>query len=286
MKQNTLYPPRKQAYKKKPSSMKKLPFTLLLLALSSAVHAELKIFTLQHHLASDLISTIAPLVGQDGAVTGMSNQLIVRATPEQMREIETIVNQLDTERVNRKITVSTNQLSNTETQRIEANGNLKKGSVSIGNDHYSLPNTVNIDLENNQRRSHQNAQQFINVLDGERAFIRVGTIVPYTQDWIVMTQHYVQVANTTSWQEISTGFAVRPRTIGDEVELEITPRIAKQNTNQFIDFEELTTVVRVHLGEWVDIGGTMQNRDDVSRKILGYAAMQSSKNTSLNIKVE
>jgi type II secretory pathway component GspD/PulD (secretin) len=266
--------------------MKKLLFTLLLLALSSTVHAELKIFTLQHHLASDLISTIAPLVGQDGAVTGMSNQLIVRATPEQMREIETIVNQLDTERVNRKITVSTNQLSNTETQRIEANGNLKKGSVSIGNDHYSLPNTVNIDLENNQRRNHQNAQQFINVLDGERAFIRVGTIVPYTQDWIVMTQHYVQVANTTSWQEISTGFAVRPRTIGDEIELEITPRIAKQNTNQFIDFEELTTVVRVHLGEWVDIGGTMQNRDDVSRKILGYAAMQSSKNTSLNIKVE
>jgi hypothetical protein len=266
--------------------MKRLLLGLMFLGISSFAQAELKIFTLQHHFASDLIPTIAPLVGQDGAVTGMTNQLIVRATAEQMREIEVLVAQLDTVRVNRKITVSSNQISNAETQRIEANGKIKKGSVIIGNDRSSSPNTVHIDLEKNQSRTHQNTQQFINVLDGERAFIRVGTIVPYTQDWVMMTQRYVQVANTTSWQEISTGFAVRPRTIGNEVELEITPRIAKLNTNQFIDFEELTTVLRVHLGEWMDIGGAMQNRDDVSRKILGHATMQSGENQILNIKVE
>lgn len=266
--------------------MKKLLLALLLSTLSALAYAELRIFTLQHHFASDLIPTISPLVGQGGTVTGTNNQLIVRTTPEQMREIEALVNQLDTERVNRKITVSSSQLTSTGSQHIEANGKIKTGKVIIGNDRNSSPNTVNIDLENNQNRTNRNSQQFINVLDGERAFIRVGTIVPYTQDWVTMTQHYVQVVNTTNWHEISTGFAVRPRTIGNEVELEITPRIAKLNTNQFIDFEELTTVVRVKLGEWVDIGGTMQHRDDVSRKILSHTAIQSNENNTINIKVE
>lgn len=266
--------------------MKKLLLALLLSTLSALAYAELRIFTLQHHFASDLIPTISPLVGQGGTVTGTNNQLIVRTTPEQMREIEALVNQLDTERVNRKITVSSSQLTSTGSQHIEANGKIKTGRVIIGNDRNSSPNTVNIDLENNQNRTNRNSQQFINVLDGERAFIRVGTIVPYTQDWVTMTQHYVQVVNTTNWHEISTGFAVRPRTIGNEVELEITPRIAKLNTNQFIDFEELTTVVRVHLGEWIDIGGTMQHRDDVSRKILGHTAIQSNDDHMINIKVE
>jgi type II secretory pathway component GspD/PulD (secretin) len=259
---------------------------LLLFSFSASAFAELKIFTLQHHFANDLISTISPLVGSDGAVTGMNNQLIVRATPEQMREIEALVTQLDTERINRKITVRSSQSSNINNQRIEANGKIKMGKIIVGNDQSRPSNTVNIDLDNQQNRTSQNTQQFINVLDGERAYIRAGAIVPYTQDWASITRHYVQVVSTTDWQEISTGFAVRPRTIGNQVELEITPRIAKLNTNQFIDFEALSTVIKVNLGEWVDIGGTMQQKDDVSRKILGSTSLNLNKNSTLIIKVD
>ena len=88
------------------------------------------------------------------------------------------------------------------------------------------------------------------------------------------------------WREISIGFAVRPRTIGNEVELEITPRIAKLNGQGFIDFEELTTIIRTSLGNWVDLGSTMQNRDDVSRKILGLQQTSSQQNSNLMVKVD
>ncbi|HSF71497.1 MAG TPA: nodulation protein NolW, partial [Methylotenera sp.] len=72
----------------------------------------------------------------------------------------------------------------------------------------------------------------------------------------------------------------------NEVELEITPRIARMNNQGFIDFEELTTVIRTRLGSWVDVGGTMQQNDEVSRKILGSQSSYSQQNSSLSVKVD
>ena len=100
----------------------------------------------------------------------------------------------------------------------------------------------------------------------------------------------MQIDRTTDWREITTGFAVRPRTVVNpkekQVELEITPRIAKLNGQGFIDFEELTTIVRTTLGNWVDIGGTMQQNDEVSRKILGMQNTSNQQKSSLSIKVD
>jgi hypothetical protein len=124
------------------------------------------------------------------------------------------------------------------------------------------------------------------VLDGERAFIRVGQLVLFTQEWVTITRRYIQVDRFTDWREVTTGFAVRPRTIGNEVELEITPRIARMNNQGFIDFEELTTIIRAPLGSWVDIGGTMQQNDEVSRKILSSQNSSSQQKTNLSVKVD
>ena len=71
---------------------------------------EFKIITLQHQFADNLLPIIAPMVGADGTATGMQNQLILRASPDRMREIEATVQQLDIARVNRRITInSSNQ---------------------------------------------------------------------------------------------------------------------------------------------------------------------------------
>lgn len=247
---------------------------------------EFKIITLQHRFASDLLPIIEPLVGAEGTATGMRNQLILRASPERMREIESTVAQLDVDRVNRKITVNNSSNSRALENRIEASGKVKIGNVTISNDRYAKPNSGNIDITNNSSNTQQNSSQFLNVLDGERAFIRVGQSVPFTQEWMTITRRYTQVTQITDWQDISTGFAVRPRTIGNQVELEITPRIAQLNNQGFIDFEELSTIVRVSLGEWVDIGGTMQNHDEISRKILGLQSTSSQQNSNLVIKVD
>jgi type II secretory pathway component GspD/PulD (secretin) len=123
-------------------------------------------------------------------------------------------------------------------------------------------------------------------MDGASAFIRIGQSVPFTQQWAVFSQRYAHVAQTTEFQEITTGFAVTPRYVGDEVEVEVTPRIARLNSGGRIDFEELSTRVRVKPGQWFDLGGTMQGRDEVSRAIMGSGFNTSSRSTGLMIRVD
>lgn len=264
--------------------------SLISFSLIAQAETEFKIITLQHRFADDLLPTITPMVGADGTATGIQNQLILRASPERMRDIEAIVESLDVTRVNRRITVSNSNHTESQQNRTEASGTIRRGNVTISNDRGSndrrAPNTGRIDIERNTSSISRNSNQFINVLDGERAYISNGQIVPFTQEWISLTRRYVQIERFTDWREITTGFAVRPRTIGNQIELEITPRISNLNNQGFIDFESLTTTIRVSLGDWVNIGGTMQNNDEISRKILGLQSTSNSQNSNINIKVE
>ena len=267
-------------------TMKKILFVLLLFSLPAIAETEFKIFTLQHRFASDLLPTVSQMVGADGTANGIDNQLIIRAQPERMREIETLVTQMDIARINRKISFNTSNTLQSQSERAEASGKVKMGKVTVGNDRRAKPNTGNIDIENSSSNIKQNSNQFINVLDGERAFIRVGQIVPFSQEWVTITRRYIQVDRFTDWREVTTGFAVRPRTINNTVELEITPRIARLNNQGYVDFEELSTVIRTPLGSWVDIGGTMQQNDEVSRKILGSQSSASQQKSGLSVKVD
>ncbi len=266
----------------------KVLFCLIyLITFSLVVHAEteFKIITLQHQFAENLLPIIAPMVGANGTATGMQNQLILRASPDRMREIEAIVQQLDIARVNRRITVNTSNSNQSQLNRTEVSGKTKIDNITIGNDRNARANSGNITVERKRNHSQNNSSQFLNVLDGERAFIQIGKIVPFTQEWVSITRRYVQIERTTNWRNITTGFAVRPRTIGNQVELEITPRIASLNNQGMIDFEELSTTLRISLNEWVDIGSTMQNHDDISRQILGRQNTTSSQHSSIMIKV-
>lgn len=260
--------------------------SLMLISIIASAETEFKIITLQHRFASDLLPSITPMVGAQGTATGFDNQLILRTTPERMREIEALVDKLDATRVNRKITVRSVGLIESQQNRTEATGTVKIGQIIVSNDRRALPNAGRIDIERNRSISRQNTNQFINVLDGERAFISNGQVVPFTQEWVTITKRYIQINYSTDWREITTGFAVRPRTIGQQIELEITPRIARLNNQGYIDFEQLKTTIRVSLGEWIDIGGTMQSNDEVSRKILGLRSSSNTQNNSLTIKVD
>ncbi len=272
--------------------MKKCLLALWLLAygLCAWAETEFKIITLQHRFASDLLPVIEPMVGPDGTANGIDNQLIVRASPERMHEIEAIVTKLDAARTNRKITVRSGQTAQSEQTKVDARGAVKVGKVTVANDRRARPDSAHVEAGQTNRSTQQTGQQFINVLDGERAYIRAGQIVPFTEEWISLTRRYVRVERFTDWREISTGFAVRPRTVGNpenrQIELEITPRISSLDGRGQIDFEELSTIVRTTLGTWIDLGATMQKNDDVSHKILGFSANYSSTESSLQIRID
>lgn len=252
-----------------------------------AAQNELKTITLKHRFAEDLLPMVQPLVGPGGTANGMNNLLIIRTTPERMAEIEQVVNQLDVMRRNICIEVSHDSNLQSTDRRISAGGRGRVGDteVVIG-DPGRRRHGARVEIGQGSSRISRQGSQFLTVMDGGDAFIEVGQSVPYTRQWAVFTQRYTQIQQTTEFEDITTGFAVSPRYIGDEVEVEITPRIARLGRGGVIDFEALSTRVRVRPGEWFDLGGIMTASDEVSRAILQSASGATTESSSLMIRVD
>lgn len=246
---------------------------------------EFRMITLQHRFADDILPVVEPMVGPTGSARALDNHLLITTTLERMAAIDEIIAKLDVQRKNVRITISHEDVRETERQRAGVSGRARVGDAEI-----RLPGDrrgdVAIDIERNETASSQQGSQFLTVLDGERAFIRIGQSVPYTQQWLTLTQRYASVQQTTQFRDITTGFSVRPRYIGNQVELEVAPRIARPDSAGFVDFEALSTVVQVTPGKWFDLGGTMQSRDEISRAILSGQESGSRRNSVLMIKVD
>lgn len=266
----------------------------LCLFMPAGAETQFKIITLQHRFAEEILPAIQPLVSDDGTATAMQNNLIVRTSRNNMAEIEQIVSSMDTVRNNLKITIRRNNKNDIGEKRTEITGRKRIGNVTVetGGGRINSPDVMALDIENYQSKSNLSSEQFIRVADGELAFISVGQSIPYTQEWINLTNRYIGIQRSTAFVNIDIGFTVRPRTIGNprtidnKVQLEITPRFSQLNRNGFIDFTTLTTTIQVNRGEWFDIADTMQQKDEVSYAILNWQSKNQSVNDQLLIRVE
>ncbi len=247
---------------------------------------ELKVITLQHRFAEDLIPTIQPMIGPDGTISGYQNQLIVRANPQNMAEIEKLVATLDAVQKNLKISVSRSAFDNSENSNVSVTGRKRFGDIEVGTRHPGNQQGARVDIDQRESRRFNDSLQHITVMDGREAFISVGEIVPFTQEWVTLTRRYAGIQKTTEFVDVTTGFAVRPRSLGEVIELEITPRIKQLNSSGIIDYESLSSVVQINRGEWLDLGGLMQGKDEVSRAILSRQSSRQNTNNQLRVRVE
>lgn len=271
-------------------TFKQLLWALIALSISlvSDAASEFKIFTLQHRFAEDILPSVQAIVGDNGTTSAIQNQLIVRTDSKTMAEVEQIIATLDTARENLKIRVKRQNTMTGANNNTSVKGRTRIGNVAIekGNDARRSRNGVNIGLENNQTRSQQSSEQFIQVTDGAPAYISVGESIPYTSEWVLLSQRYAVTQTNTEFIEIGTGFTVRARSIGKQVELEITPTFSRLKQHGRLEFEQLSTTVLVYRNEWVNIGGIMQEKDEVSRAILSSGSGRSYENNQILIRVE
>lgn len=263
---------------------------LLALSLTLQSHAtnDFKIFTLQHRFAEEVLPTIQAVIGNHGTASAIQNQLIVRTDSKTMAEVEQTIATLDTARENFTISVKRQNNVTGTSRNTTVKGRTRIGNVAIQteNDARSGRDGIQIGLEDNQTSSRQSSQQFIRVTDGAPAYISVGESIPYTSEWVMLTRRYAVRQVSTEFVDIGTGFTVRARSIGSQVELEITPTFSSLQQNGRIEFEQLSSTVRAQRGEWVNLGGMMQDKDEVSRAILASSSGQSSQNNQLFIRVE
>ncbi len=275
---------------------------LLLTSLNSVWAHDLEIIQLKHRSAAEVMPIIRPLLDVDGSVSGMDYQLILRTSPRNLEQIKQVLDSIDTSP--RRLRISVIQDVDRETLARMAE---LSGSVGIGNTgRISVPSTANqsglnvqvqqgndrlnarIDSSEGRKQDHKTQQ--VQVIEGGLAFVRVGQSVAVPQRQVTQRPWGTEVVEQTQFQEVSSGFYVRPRLRGDSVTLQIDTQndsiSSMQGNYPQAEVQHATTTLSGRLGEWMEMGGLSQQQETTGGTLLGRSSSQSSEQRNIFIKVE
>ena len=263
---------------------------------------ELRLVQLKHRSADEVIPILQPLLDPGERITGQDYRLFVRATDRKFSDIERVLREIDTPLRTLLISVRYSGNENRTEQ-----GQSVAGERAIGN-HTRIIHSPRMDGDNQglmitrkgergeiqYRREYRTSSRqgesghFIRTLEGRRAHIAVGQSIPQVQPFLLLAGNHLVVTTGIVYRDVSTGFGVTARLHGDEVDLDITPRLifSGSHDTQQVDFLELTTHMRVGVGRWTDIGGILAGSSEVSREILGHSSRQDGSRHDLQIRVE
>jgi hypothetical protein len=259
---------------------------------------KLEIFPLQNRQVEDVIPVIRPLMGPNETVSGMHNQLIVRASPRKLREIKTILEKIDTRLKNLRITVKQghfSQLDKTE-HKIEAKIPIgEAGRVIINSgDTKSSGVVVERRIERGsvrgkilQRKSslNDNSSQVITTLEGSVATIYITRQVPIKEVRNFRRGGNITQFESTRYKDVRSGFMVLPRIQGDRVILKISPQQSRI-INGEINTVGFDTILSGVVGEWIEFGRLNQNRNEQGSGIGSRNRSGQVEKRSVFIKVE
>lgn len=272
---------------------------LVIIALlwSTALYAEqtvLEVIPLKYRSVEEVLPVLQPFVGNEGALSGMNGQLIVRATPARMAEIRKILAGIDT--LPRQLRILVRQGSRTDKQDrgAEVSGQVGTGDVRItapargGRGVTAQADGARARIWSSDAAERDEDMQQIRVLEGRQAFIRLGLAVPLKETTVVQGGVTSRIVESTRYQEIGTGFYVVPRLSGDQVVLDIHPQKERLigGAGQNIETQHLVTTVSGRLGEWIELGGLSQQQEDSETGWVHGTAKMSSDSRRVWIKVE
>jgi hypothetical protein len=256
-------------------------FLLLFFAAPLQAETETEVIPVKHRLATELIPVVQTLVGEKGTVTACDQNLIIRATSQDLDAIKKVLSQLDKENQTLRIMVRQSvRCGEVGSQRVfasdgDAAGNSRSDILREGGA-YRLGN-----LE-------RSITQSLQVLDGESALVTVGKEIPFTRELALVAGRHTGIAQKIDLRKVTTGFWIRPRLQGEEILLEITTHMAllEPFSEGVKEVQKLTTSARVPLGEWYNLSNHLKNGDEISRAILLWRAGQGSEEHDVWVKIE
>lgn len=217
-----------------------LGLALLLAAAASARGQTLvtEVVELRYRSADEVVELLRPLVPPPGVVSGLGGQLLLRTTAENLQDLRAALAAIDRAPRQLLITVSHGVQQRSERQR-----------------HYAT-----------RSRDGVNAEQRVQVLEGREAFISTGRAVPLRDRAVILGPgQRATVLDSSRYEDVSSGFRVRPRLLGeDEVLLEIAPQRERLRASGDIERHAAQSTLRAGLGEWVELGGggSVTRRED------------------------
>ncbi|ARU32143.1 hypothetical protein CAP31_10910 [Sulfuriferula sp. AH1] len=279
--------------------MRRLGWILLVCLSLQSRAGELEVIQLQNRSVSEVLPVLQPLLEPGATLTGMNDQLILRASDRNRAEIKKVLATLD--QASRQLVIYVRQ---SMTQDRQQRGINATGTVVLGNgasisqpvlDSGHGPRTVrpqtssvDINVQDRQRRSQDAADQMVRVMDGGSAYISAGVSVPIPMRSVYLSSTGAVITESTVYQDLASGFYATPRLMGERVSIDISPQ---QNSPQYGVYgtqavQRLYTTVQTRLGEWVQIGGAGTSTNRQSRQLFGGNNQTSMTQRSVWLKVE
>jgi type II secretory pathway component GspD/PulD (secretin) len=273
----------------------KYAFLIFFLVVSElGAQEKLEVFPLKNRSAEELIPIIRPLLGHNETVTGMRQRLIVRASPGKLEEVKALLEKIDGQLKNLRITVKQGLRSQLNGFEAEVSGEVpigdsgrviinprEKGRVIVE----GKSGTVQGKFSKRKFLLDEMNTQVVTTLEGNPATIYIGQQIPFKTTESVRSGSTVTQFESTQFKDVQTGFRVLPQIRGDQVIMKISPQQSRI-TNGGIETTGLDTVIRGRVGEWVELGGLNQNRDEQGSGIANRNTSRKIEKRSVFIKVE
>ena len=215
----------------------------------------IEVIELKSRPLDEIIPVIQPFVGADGTVTGMGNNLIIKASPARVREIRQLLLTLD--RPPRRLLISVGKQGDLtrSSAGYRASADIKAGDsrFSINSPGHPVDGSrAHVRIHDHNLQAERTSRYRVQALEGRPAYINSGSRIPLQ----TTERYYDRERRTTQLQDVTSGFYVVPRLHGDEVTLEIVQYDDRPGRHRgVINTQSTGTVVRGRLGEWVELGG-------------------------------
>lgn len=287
-----------------------LTFLCFLLPVNLYAESSARVFHTQQP-AQALIPTIAPLFAEQAKFTATNNSLIVKAPEHILNDIENLLKELDKPLQNLMIEVSSSldgfdnyQQDSIEGRiKIEDDAVIRSGTPGYNQRKNSNPN-VSVQYAKNgsiiktthtrRNRTRNNPDSYkIRALEGSWAFIQTGQQVPYYSSQYPYNRedskrrYYPPRQYSVEMLDVTSGFEVYPVLNGELVTLKVRPknRSMSHKHPDRINTRSVDTVVSGRLGEWIFLGGAMNQINKQNSGTLYSTKRHSELDTNYRIKV-
>lgn len=224
---------------------------LMLASLATAQPTEIKVFQLSNRPAASAAETVRPLLSPAGTVLPdeQTNKLIVRDTPENLAQIEKLLQSID---------VAAPQVM----IKINFTGETMASGTNVGGGYQSPSGAFNATLNGRQNDVVTSGEMKLMVMSGEEGHIEIGRQLTYVQPyWQLANQWGLVPPGMVIFQNVTTGFAVKPRVVGDVVTVEVAPWMSymSERGRGQITFSEASSTVRLKSGDSIMVGSGSQS---------------------------
>lgn len=258
-----------------------LVLAFVLAVLSGERAAALEVLELKAADAADLITIIEPLLTEQESVSGAGDKLILDATPDRVTELRRIVERFD--RVPQLLRITVRQGAG---DLRALSGTRTTGRVTV--DDATVSSRTRLEVYSTRQANDRRSEQFIWAVEGRPATISVGTDYPMVFRQLFPSFGGVQAVEGLDYRSAGSGFDVVPRVSGGLVTLEISPHLDDPPARGSgpVRRRGLATTVSGRLGEWIPLGGSLDEAERDDTRIIARTRKLSDSDYRVFVKVD